>query len=129
MAGERILLAHSKPIEAATLLNPFTPVKFGGTSSLLAFPCATGADRPYGITGAGTTPAGEIAAVFERGNECKAIGGASLGAGQPVYVGSTNGVLAGGSIFSASGHWEIGVTAMPIRAGERFTCIIDPRKA
>lgn len=130
MAGERILLAHQKPIEAATLLNPFTPIKLAGTSGLLALPVATSTDRPYGITGAGTIPANEIVAAFERGNEVKAIGGASAGAGQPLYVGSTNGVVVGGgaSLFAASAHWEIGLSAMPVRAGERFTIIVDPRK-
>lgn len=130
MASDRHLLAHQKGIEAATALLPFTPVKLGGTSGLLAFPIATSTDRPYGIISNGTALAGELVTVYEQGNEVKAIGGASAGVGQAVYVGSVNGVIVGGgaSLFAASAHWEIGISLSPVRAAERFTVLVNPRK-
>lgn len=129
---------HQQAFIAASAINPKTPVRFAGTSVLFLLPCGTNADRPFGVTGAATAGAsglnqGETVTVFEELNIVRAVAGASMGVGQEVFLGSSNGILMpalAASLFSASGHWVVGITeSAPQAAGEIFSLYVKPRKA
>lgn len=129
---------HQQSLIAASVILPRQPIKLAGTSTLFALPAATNADRPFGMNGPATAGAsglnqGETLTVLEELNIVKAIAGASMGVGNEVFVGSSNGVLMpalAASLFSASGHWVVGVNETPASAaGDVISVFVKPRKA
>lgn len=121
---------------AASQVNPYTPVKLAGTSALCVVPLATASERPFGFVtataGASGLLQGETVTVYEESNIVKGIAAASLGVGQEVMVGSSNGVLVpavAASLFAASGHWVVGFSESPAAAGDVFSVYVKPRKA
>lgn len=118
-------------IFAATTINPRSAVRIAGTTVPLAIPVASSLDVVDGVTGAGTTASGAQTVVYFDGNVVKMKAGASLGAGQDVAVGSSNGVVWGGaaSIFAASLHWIVGKSLAPAATGEIVSVFVKTRRA
>lgn len=129
MAHERHLDKHQRGYAAATLLNPFTPVSIGGTTAPLLIPAGSINADVFGVTGAGTITAGQKGVVYEPGNVVKMQACASVGAGQAVDVGSTNGRIrpAGAGAASGVARFEIGFTESPAGDGEWASVYIRPR--
>lgn len=128
MAYQKLKNEHNLPVVAATIILPKQPLKFAGTSVLLAAPCATNSDRPHWFSGAATFLTGEAVAANEAGQIVKAVAAASVGAGAEVGVASSNGALSPAALIAASGHWAVGVSLTPALAGEIFSVDIRPRK-
>jgi hypothetical protein len=92
-------------------------------------PIATTTEPGFGMTGqAGASRPGLGVTVYERGNHCKAIAGASLGVGAPVSIasGQPNRLA---PVTAASGFpvIAIGEATTPANPGEFFTVHVDPR--
>lgn len=116
------------PVKAATTLAPRTPVRYAGTSGLLAVPVGTCNLEIDGYTGAGTTASGAIAAIYETGNVVKAVAAASLGAGAQVTVGSDNSRLIPFTGASGTVKWVHGKALSPAADGEVFALFVRPRQ-
>lgn len=132
MAFKRIISGLEWSLPAASAINPLVPVQIAGTSDPYFLPIATNNVRPYGLNSEATGGASglnqrEHVTVYEPGNIAKAVSLASIGVGQEVGVGSSNGALAGG-LLAASAHWAVGVTLSPAGAGEFLSVLIQPRK-
>lgn len=120
---------HQLPIKAATDLSPRQPIKLGGTSGLLAFPCASLNDRPFGVTNAATYLTGEVIACYFESNIMKMVANASVGVNSEVGVASSNGSVGPQTLITASAHWGVGLTVSAALAGEIVSVFVNPRKA
>lgn len=113
-------------VQAGANINPKQVVRTTGTSVQLVLPATTKTDRPYGAVDA-TALSGENVTVYLEDNVVKGVAGASLGAGQEVLIGSTNGALVhAGS--ATTGDWIVGESETAAAAGEVFSFLINPRK-
>lgn len=128
MAGERILHAHQRSITAATLLVPNTIVYLGGTSGLLAIPCASNNHDVFGVTDAATYAAGKKVTVHQDQNVVKLRACASIGAGAVCDVGSTTGRIRPAAGASGAPRYEVGITEAPAGDGEFVSVCIRPRR-
>lgn len=126
MAYELIRDKLNFPFKAQATIAALRPVKLGTAAETVAL-AASSNDRPFGFVSAGVNALEQIA-VREEGNYVKAVAAASLGANQPVMVGSVDGSLIHTPI-TASAHWEVGVSMTAAPAGGVFTVFIKPRKA
>jgi hypothetical protein len=127
-----------EPFKAASVIAAFVPVSFlPAGSSLDETVVRTGSYNEFsvGFTQATVASAGDPAMVVMDGR-AKGIAGASLGAGAPLVVGSTNGILipllpsglstALGSAIGAAGlRYQVGRAATNAVAGDVFTVIVD----
>lgn len=128
---KRELPGHTNSYPVASTVDARRPVRIVGTSGPLVVPVGSNNLEPMAFSGDGAATQGENHTFYERGNIIKAVAAASLGVGR-VLVGSTNGALipvVAASVFSASGHWEVGRAESPAAAGEVFSLYFDPRKA
>jgi hypothetical protein len=114
---------------AATGFTPRNAVVLTGTNALYAAPCATSADRPWGVTGAATYATGESIVVYFGQNIVKMRSAASVGVAQDVCVASVNGAVGASGIITASAHWIVGQTLTAAGAGDIVSVFINPRKA
>lgn len=98
------------------------------TSERGVIPCS-GSAMPHGIEQRGASALqGEGVTIGDRGNYCKAIAAASLGAGADVgVVGATRSLgLAAGA--SGVAKFAVGQSVTPAGAGEAFTFYVNPRQ-
>lgn len=128
MAHERHLDKHQRGFAAATLLIPYTPITLGGTTAPLLIPAGSVNVDIFGVTGAATIPAGAKGVVYEPGNVVKMQVCASVGAGQPIDVGSTNGRIRPATGASGAARHEIGYTETPGADGEWCSVYIRPSR-
>lgn len=127
-------------LKAASGIGQYVPVSFlEGGSALSETIIRSGSQNnyPFGITLATAASPGDPVTVAALGEVTKGIAGASLGAGAPVVVGSTNGILipllpsglstALGSAIGAAGvRWSVGVALKNAAAGDYFPVLINP---
>lgn len=119
-------------IQAASAINPYSPVKLVGTNNLLVIPAATNSDEVFGFSGAGTHGASGINSidacpVYEPGNVAKAVCAASVGVGADLAIASTNGALGPIVRNAGSAVWTVGKSLTPAAPGERLSVFIKPR--
>jgi hypothetical protein len=138
-------MAHNQegfrfPARAASAIAQYVPVRFvgdphvtgGSALSETVIRAGSTNELAIGFTTATVATYGEAVSVQYTGF-VKAVAGASLGAGAPVGVGSTNGILiplqATGGPASANlvaVKFAVGIAAKNAVAGDIFTVLIKP---
>lgn len=133
MAWTQMKQGGRVPLKAASAMGEGIVVGFlqGGsalTETVVAQ--ATWNLPPWAISAATVITPGDPIEVFQQGDVGKGIAGASLGAGTPVGVGSTNGVLAPLAVAAAGAsgpaRFAIGVALQNAAIGDIFSVYINP---
>lgn len=120
---------HFPAIAASVVAQGVAVTRDVGDVQRQVVPAATCNVEPFGITLATAANAGDAVSVADAGNVIKVVAMASLGAGQDIGVGSSNGALTLKSA-GASGAvvWAIGKSQSGALAGETFSLEIRPRQ-
>lgn len=135
------VIQHAVPLNAATDVSGWAPVKFFGASNGVraVVALATTADEPIGVTGEIGAPAGEPVAVYDRGSIMKGVAGATITDGGDIgYVGATTVAGASGNfsqpllgpVAAASGAkvYRVGQAVMPAVPGQVFSFYVSPKQ-
>ena len=138
-------MAHNEdgfrlPLKVASTVAQYVPVRFVGdphktpASALSETVVVTASWNELALgmsTATGASPGDPISIQFT--GVCKGIAGASLGAGAPVGIGSTNGVLApilatGGpaSANLVATRFAVGIALKNAAAGDYFPVLLKP---
>jgi hypothetical protein len=118
------------PAKAASAIGAGIPVTYDvADTQRQVVAVASRNVEPFGVTLATAANPGDSVTVMERGNVIKAVAMASIGAGAPVGVGSSNGALtlvAAGA--SGAVVWQVGVSMSAAAAAETFSFYVNPRQ-
>lgn len=133
MAWTQMKQGGRVPLKAASAIAEGVPVQFlqGGSSlTETVIACATYNIFQWGLTSATVITPGDPVELFQQGDVGKGIAGASLGAGCPVGVGSTNGVLAPVVVAAAGAsgpaRFAVGIALSNAAIGDIFSVYINP---
>ncbi len=125
------------PMKAASAISqyvPVTPLPAASALSETVYAAGSVNDMPLGFTTATVASPGDPVSVQFSG-VVKGVAGASLGAGAPVAVGSTNGILIpllpsglstalGSAIGAAELRWSVGVALKNAVAADLFPVLL-----
>lgn len=140
-------MAHTQldgrpPFKAASAMGAYLPITFlqgGSALSETVRLAATAIELQFGLTMATVASAGDPVQFWPPGDVAKGIAGASMGAGAPVAVGSTNGVLApmlpsglstslGSALGAGPPRWAVGYVLKNAAAGDLIPVFIAPQQ-
>jgi hypothetical protein len=120
------------PLRCGSVMGEALPVTFAaGSTNETVVPAASWNQFQWALTAATVVNAGDPVELFQQGDVGKGIAGASLGAGAPVGIGSTNGVLApvpvnASAAYGARTTYAVGIALSNAAPGDIFSVYINP---
>lgn len=128
------------PVKAASAIAQFAPVSFlpaGSALSEVVYRTGSLIEMSIGLAFATVASPGDPVTLIHPGEVGKGIAGASLGAGAPLVVGSTNGILIpqlasglstalGSALGALAARWSVGIAVKNAAAGDIFPVYVKP---